>query len=308
MTPGKTPRARGLIVNPGAAAGVDLAVELPRLGYDVCGTVDTADAAVEAAARERPDLVLIGLRLGDGSDGVEVARRITAVHDAVIVFLAAEADEAALARAFEVAAFGYLLEPFTGREFAAAIAMARARHARDAAVVRELGAASAIDPLTGLPNRRRLDEALRTEWRRCGRAKTPLSVVMVDIDRFKAVNDNHGHPVGDDCLVAVARSLATACRRAGDVVGRWGGDEFLAVLPQTDEAGASHVAAAMVRAVRDGWSSGGIPPSAPVTVSIGMATTVPGPAGDAKSLIEQADRGLFAAKREGRDGSAPTPA
>lgn len=304
MSVGDVMRPRALIVGHGTAAGADLAVGVERIGYAVCGVVEAAGAAVELAEAASPALVLVSLRMADGGDGVEAARRIAAVHDAVILFLATEADDAALSRAFEVAPFGYLLEPFTSRNLEAAVALARARHARDASVVRRLTARAATDPLTGLPNRRRLDEALALEWRRCQRAGAPLSVVLADIDRFKAINDGHGHAAGDRCLVAVAARLVKSCRRAGDVVGRWGGDEFLAVLPNTDEAGASHVAESMARAVREVRLPGMLPPPAVVTTSVGMATVVPGGAGNPMMLVEQADHGLLAAKQRGRDGGA----
>jgi diguanylate cyclase (GGDEF)-like protein len=304
MTAAGPPRLRVLIAEHGGSAGIDLAFELEQLRYEVCGTVATAEAAVEAAARTRPEIVLLWLRLADGSDGVEAARRIVAVHEAVIMFVAAAADAATLSRAFEVSAHGYLLEPFDARELAAAIELARARQARDAAISRRYAALAATDPLTGLPNRRGLDEALALEWRRCRRAGAPLTVLLIDIDRFKAINDAHGHVAGDDWLVAVAASLLTCCRRAGDVLGRWGGDEFLAVLPATDVAGRRHVAERMMRAVREVRiaSAPPVPASAPVTVSMGLATVVPGPADEPRSLIERAARDLRLAKKHGREG------
>lgn len=156
------------------------------------------------------------------------------------------------------------------------------------------------DALTGVPNRRAFDQALRTESRRCTRGLEPLSVVMVDIDNFKGFNDSFGHLVGDAALVAVARALTGAVQRAGDTVARFGGEEFAAVLPGVDEVGALAVAARLVEAVRTvrvrqapDWN---------LSVSVGSASW---DSNGAKikpvDLLDRADRALYAAKAAGKD-------
>lgn len=156
------------------------------------------------------------------------------------------------------------------------------------------------DALTGVPNRRAFDQALRTSSRRCTRELEPLSVIMVDIDNFKGFNDTFGHLVGDAALVAVARSLAGVIERTDDVLARFGGEEFALVLPGIDEAGAAVVAGRLVRAIREvkvrqapGWA---------LSISVGTATTATdGPAMKAVELLAQADRALYAAKSAGKD-------
>jgi diguanylate cyclase (GGDEF)-like protein len=156
------------------------------------------------------------------------------------------------------------------------------------------------DALTGIPNRRAFDQALRTEARRCGRELEPLSVVMVDIDNFKGFNDTFGHLVGDTALVAVARALTGVIQRAGDVLARFGGEEFAVVLPGVDDRGAFAIARRLVEAVRSvavrqapGWD---------LSVSVGSASWHPG---EAKlrpvELLTQADQALYAAKAAGKD-------
>ncbi len=156
------------------------------------------------------------------------------------------------------------------------------------------------DGLTGMPNRRAFDQALRGEWRRCTRAGGPLSVIMIDIDHFKKFNDTFGHLVGDEVLCAVARALTASLHREGDSVARFGGEEFAVVLPGIDGDGAVTVAERLVAAVRavtirqaPGWN---------LTVSAGSASWHPD-AGPLKSveLLSRADEALYVAKAAGRD-------
>ena len=158
------------------------------------------------------------------------------------------------------------------------------------------------DPLTGIANRRRFDEMLGFEFRRAQRLQEPLSLLMVDIDHFKTFNDNFGHSVGDECLRLVAQTLDRALRRPGDLVGRYGGEEFAIVLPATPPEGLATVAERVRAAVCNTSLHGRAAGAGPITVSIGAATIMPpiGETGPA-SLIESADAALYAAKRAGRN-------
>lgn len=159
------------------------------------------------------------------------------------------------------------------------------------------------DALTGIPNRRQFHERLETEWRRARRSGTPLALMMIDVDVFKAYNDEYGHQLGDQCLVQVAAALQGGLQRAADFVARYGGEEFVAILPDADE----HSAQAMAQRLCDRVRELAIPHAqstvAPmVTVSIGYAVTIPGEHQSADTaLITLADRALYAAKRAGRD-------
>ncbi len=158
------------------------------------------------------------------------------------------------------------------------------------------------DGLTGLGNRRHFDDMLGTEYRRAMRVGTPLTLIMIDVDRFKAFNDLYGHPAGDACLQAVARALAGSLRRPADLAARYGGEEFAVLLPSTDEAGALISAARIQDAVRaagvpHSGSDGGI-----LSLSLGVAVLMPGSGGDGPAaLVEAADNALYAAKRAGRN-------
>lgn len=158
------------------------------------------------------------------------------------------------------------------------------------------------DPLTGIANRRRFDEVFGFEFRRAQRLQEPLSVLMVDIDHFKSVNDKHGHLVGDECIRAVAAALDRVLRRPGDLVGRYGGEEFAILLPGTSKAGVHAVAERIRIAVAYTAMVGRAADVGPVTVSVGVATIIPpvGPCGPA-ILVEAADAALYEAKRAGRN-------
>jgi len=148
MTTTAEPMPGVLIVEDEAITALDLATELAGMGYHVCGVVDTPEAAVGAAMRERPAVVLMDIRLANGGDGIETAQRICGHHDTAIVFLTAHSDEATLARALAVSPFGYLIKPFRARDLKVAIDLAVTKHSHDAAAVQSLRALAATDGLT----------------------------------------------------------------------------------------------------------------------------------------------------------------
>jgi diguanylate cyclase (GGDEF)-like protein len=194
------------------------------------------------------------------------------------------------------------------RELAEAVAQLDAARAQleernvDLASANEkLTSLSYLDGLTGLANRRHFDETLQREWSRAARSGGELSVVMVDVDHFKKLNDLLGHPEGDRCLKEVAGVLSTGAARAGDLVARFGGEEFVLLLPQTAAEGAGHLAEelrARVEALR-------LPnpgsPLAVVTASFGVATAVPRDGGVPAELLGAADEALYDAKSSGRN-------
>ncbi|MEG4498569.1 diguanylate cyclase [Microcoleus sp. F10-C6] len=161
---------------------------------------------------------------------------------------------------------------------------------------------AATDGLTQVANRRCFDERLQSEWHRLMQAKQQLSLIMLDVDYFKRYNDCYGHLAGDTCLVKVAKAAAAAVKRSADLFVRYGGEEFAAILPNTDAAGAIAVAESMRQAIRDL----AIPHeqsdvSAIVTVSMGIASMVPRRGQSPEELIAASDRALYDAKRQGRD-------
>ena len=157
------------------------------------------------------------------------------------------------------------------------------------------------DSLTGIANRRRFDEALEREWRRCERAGMPLSLLMIDVDHFKPYNDHLGHQQGDECLRQVARLLVEGGGRPADLVARYGGEEFLCLLPDTGMAGALAVANRLSAAVRQAdIHHPRSPAGARLTVSIGAATAKD-LSGAPDALMAFVDKLLYAAKAGGRN-------
>jgi diguanylate cyclase (GGDEF)-like protein len=157
------------------------------------------------------------------------------------------------------------------------------------------------DAMTGIANRRRFDAALDREWRRCRRARTPLSILMIDVDHFKAYNDYCGHPQGDACLRQVAQVLVEAVGRPGDLAARYGGEEFVCLLPEVSAAGALTVAERLMAALRQANIVHPRSLAGPrLTISIGVATAE-ALTGEAERLVEFADQLLYAAKRAGRN-------
>jgi diguanylate cyclase (GGDEF)-like protein/PAS domain S-box-containing protein len=179
------------------------------------------------------------------------------------------------------------------------VAVARERLLRDQAL--ELRSQTFSDGLTGIANRRHFDVAMEKEIRRAKRSGTPLSLLMIDIDYFKAYNDHYGHQQGDDCLIKVAGALAQMLQRPLDLIARYGGEEFAVILPEMDSEQSMRMAEAMRQTIvgmQLPHAQAG--QGAHVTVSLGLATHT-GELGDTAYLVGAADRALYSAKRAGRN-------
>jgi diguanylate cyclase (GGDEF)-like protein len=207
-----------------------------------------------------------------------------------------------------MSAIGLSLTTYCFRAALLQSAYMRAQHAltRSQFALREANAQlrqlSLHDALTGLPNRRQFDLTLETEWTRAIRNRRPLSLLLLDVDCFKALNDLYGHPAGDDCLQRIAGALQSSLRRAAEMVARYGGEEFAAILPDADAASAELVAQTMrqnvlaLQVLHEGSLAERF-----VTVSIGVATAYPTAEGSPATLIPAADAALYRAKERGRN-------
>lgn len=164
-----------------------------------------------------------------------------------------------------------------------------------------LKALASVDGLTGLSNRRTFDQALDRECRRAQRDDTPISLLMIDIDRFKAFNDRLGHQAGDECLKRIAGVIGGEVLRPGDLAARYGGEEFAVILPVTPPGGASTVATRISRAVEQLAVDHPSSPTGLVTLSIGIGTSSTAGTRQPEALIAAADSALYRAKREGRN-------
>ncbi|MBR0840226.1 diguanylate cyclase [Bradyrhizobium liaoningense] len=169
---------------------------------------------------------------------------------------------------------------------------------RRAEAERKLEEMATTDALTGLKNRRKFDSVIDVEWRRAARQKTPVALLMIDADHFKAYNDTFGHQAGDQLLVGIAICISDSVRRAGDCAARYGGEEFAVLLPDTSAADAFKIAET-IRGKVQGWSD----EQATSTVSCGIASLVPTVELDWSILVAAADKALYAAKAGGRNQS-----
>ncbi|MDH5445248.1 MAG: diguanylate cyclase [Gammaproteobacteria bacterium] len=165
----------------------------------------------------------------------------------------------------------------------------------------ELTELSEHDALTNLPNRRFLHNAFAQEWPRHRRNKKPIAAVMMDIDFFKKFNDRYGHQAGDECLQKIAETFITNISRPGDFITRYGGEEFIAILPETDEQGAYFIAEKMRQAVSELNLEHKDSPVDHVTISGGIACLIPDGVNQSEDLIKQADEALYNAKDQGRN-------
>ena len=287
---------------------------LAGMGVENPLVAETGTQALRIFRREHPDIVLLDARLPD-IDGFEVASKIRKAEQGeewtAIIFLTAMNSDEDLARGIAAGGDDYLVKPVSETVFQAKVrAMQRlvgmqrnlveVTHKLDAANA-ELQRLSTTDALTGIANRRALDDFLSREWRRCQRMEKPLSLVMLDIDYFKLFNDKYGHQAGDDCLKQVAAQIARAAPRASDLAARYGGEEFMLVLGETDLDGALWMAERVRQMIGDLKVVHYATDSKFVAVSCGVVTVLPDDQHSIETLIESADAALYQAKRGGRD-------
>jgi diguanylate cyclase (GGDEF)-like protein len=178
-------------------------------------------------------------------------------------------------------------------------------HARTAeleAANRKLANLSATDGLTGLANRRQFDETFDTEWQRAARLGLPLTIAMLDVDEFKAYNDHFGHQAGDDCLRSVGAVLRACAQRSGDLPVRYGGEEFVVILPGVGRDEGAALAETIRRTMQaQALQHTDTSPAGVVTVSIGVASCIPRPGEHPDALLKAADAAMYEAKRRGRN-------
>jgi diguanylate cyclase (GGDEF)-like protein len=253
-----------------------------------------------ATGAEPPDLILLDVMM-PGMDGYEVCARLKEdprTRDIPVLFVSARDEEEDEARGLALGAIDYIVKPIRP-----SIVQARVRNHLELKRSRDLLARlTTVDHLTGISNRRRYDEYLELEWRRAARDQTPIALIAIDIDHFKAYNDLYGHPKGDTCLIAVAQALAQSVSRTPDLIARCGGEEFACVLPGTDAIGASHLADEMLtRVLALEMEHARSATHEKVTVSIGVAAMIPDPEEPPQTLVALADAALYQAKAEGRN-------
>lgn len=267
--------------------------------HDVLFALNGAKA-LEIARHQLPDLILLDAVM-PGMDGYAVCKALRespVTRDIPIIFVTALKTPEDETRALGAGAADFISKPVNS-------AVVRARVRTQLTVKRQsdaLRALSLTDGLTGVSNRRAFDDALINEWRRCGRAQVPVALIMVDIDNFKAFNDEYGHQAGDECLRQVSAAMQRAAARPQDMVARYGGEEFVVLLPHLDTHGAEGVARRLLEEVAQLGIAHARSPAAPqVTVSLGIASVTPNERRAPDLLVKAADALLYEAKATGRN-------
>lgn len=287
-SPGRRPR---LLIVDDQPANIQA---LHRVFAGDCQVLMATDgaSALKLCRERQPDLVLLDVQM-PGMDGHELCAELKAdalLRAIPVIFVTAQDRPEDETRALDAGAADFITKPFNPTVVRARVRTQLTLKAQ-ADLLREL---AFIDGLTGVHNRRHFDDRFMAETRRAQRTRSPLAVVLADVDHFKRYNDALGHLAGDDCLRRVAAALRTCLKRPTDLLARYGGEEFVSLLPDTDLAGAIGVAQLMEDTVRalalphpgvEGW----------VTISLGVSAGLQG-----AGLLEAADRALYLAKAAGR--------
>ena len=256
--------------------------------------------ALERARSHAPDLILLDVLMPemDGMATIRTLKREDATRNIPVIFITALDSPTDEEQGLNLGAVDYIAKPFHP-----SIVRVRVRnHLQIVHQRRLLEQLAALDGLTGIPNRRRFDESYALEWRRCQRAGQPLSLVVADVDHFKAYNDTLGHAAGDRVLQEVAAVLRQCARRPGDLAARYGGEEFVLLLPETGAQEAQMLAEELrAKLEARGLTHPASPVGASVTLSIGGASTTPMQAEADPAFFPLADAALYQAKASGRN-------
>jgi diguanylate cyclase (GGDEF)-like protein len=316
-----------LIVEDQAVIASDLEEGLIRCGYSVCGIAASGEEALDLARQHRPDLTLMDIRLQGDMDGIQAAEILRKELDMPVIFLSAHADGTTLKRARIVAPYAFLVKPFDERELQLNIEVALYKHEGErqlAAVhqeirdlnehleqsVRERTAKleatlsmllkaqrdAHYDDLTGLMNRSLFHQMLNQRLISCERDKSQLSVLFIDLDGFKSINDTHGHTAGDALLQAVATRIKSGVRNS-DIAARFGGDEFVVLLVPSGLDNATTVADKLVASLCAPFPLQQL--DVYISASVGIAM-FPDSAVSGNALLECADTAMYKAKKLGK--------
>jgi diguanylate cyclase (GGDEF)-like protein len=281
---------------------------LRKDGYQFVEATDGLEA-IEIYKSVQPDIVLLdgSMPKMDGFTCCKQLRSLASIYVLPIIMITVLDDEASVNAAFDAGATDYIHKPINwfalGRRVKLLLDMTQL-HRKLQKANDELRKIALMDALTGLFNRRSLDDMLAREWHRCIRNEEPLSLIMCDVDCFKPFNDTYGHPAGDRCLQQVGQVIRSSIRWTVDIGARYGGEEFAIVLPNTILTEAVTVA----ERIRTGVQELQIPHKGTlvkdeiyVTLSLGVNTSYPLASCSIDSFIQEADRKLYQAKDRGRN-------
>ena len=262
-------------------------------------TAASGRSAIEKSREFSPDLILLDILMPD-MDGYQTLAEIKKTEEIKkipVVFITGLDSEEDEEKGLSLDAADYITKPFSPT-----IVKLRVRsQIQIINQMRTIERLSMIDQLTGIPNRRSFDDRLKMEWKQAIREQKPISILMMDLDKFKNINDNYGHLQGDMVLQTVAGIFPGAFRRPGDFAARWGGEEFVVLMPNTPFEGAMEVA----ENIRSNIECAEMPSISDVkiniTISIGVNSIIPEKDSSVDEFISMTDKALYKAKNNGRN-------
>jgi diguanylate cyclase (GGDEF)-like protein len=266
--------------------------------YTIYTAVNGA-SAIEKAKEYIPDLILLDILMPemDGFETLSELRKSAKTQKIPVIFITGLNSSKDEEKGLSLDAADYIVKPFS-----AMIVKLRVRNQIQIVnQLRTIERLSMIDQLTNIPNRRSFDERLSAEWNRSIREQKPISILILDVDKFKDFNDKYGHQLGDVMLQAIANILSRLSRRSSDFAARWGGEEFVVLLPNTQLTVALDIAEKIRKDIENEeiLCAGNI--TINVTVSIGINTQIPAQADSIDTFFSCADKALYAAKEAGRN-------
>jgi len=255
--------------------------------------------ALELAREHKPDLILLDVLMPEMS-GFEVITRLKASESTdriPVIFITGLTSVDDEEKGFFLGAVDYIAKPFNK-----SIVKARVNtHIKIIDQMRTIENIGLIDPLTKVSNRRGFENRLNLEWCRAQREKTPVSFLIMDIDKFKTYNDTYGHQQGDIALKTFAETASKALLRSVDFAARWGGEEFVVLLPGTGSDGAAEVAERIRERIESKVINTDDGDETRITVSIGVNSVIPEQDAPPDEFIKKADQALYKAKETGRN-------
>jgi diguanylate cyclase (GGDEF)-like protein len=266
--------------------------------YEVIVAVDGA-SALEAAEKHIPDIILLDIIMPDmnGFDVLIKLKDSTITMNIPVIFLTGLSNAGDEEKGLSLGAVDYIIKPFNQSVVRARIKT----HLKMVDYIHTIEKLCMLDALTGLPNRRGFDTSMNVEWGRAYREKKTLGLIMLDIDKFKMYNDTYGHPQGDILLQAVAEVINKTLNRPADFASRWGGEEFMILLPDTGLEGTVIIAEQIRINIQNTIVPYADGTKTSATVSLGADSIIPDDGDSSAFFIAEVDKLLYAAKKNGRN-------
>lgn len=291
-------RPRVLIVDDQPA---NLDILVAHLQQEFCELVValSGEEGLQLAREIKPDLILLDVMM-PGMDGFETCRRLKDAYetsDIPVIFLSAKDDSSSVIRGLKLGGIDYVSKPFSMPVLKQRVRNHLSlKHNTD-----QLTKLACMDELTNIANRRHFDRVFKAEWERALRNKNSLSLMMVDVDHFKLFNDRYGHLEGDRCLRSVANALKEALRRPADLLARFGGEEFVVLLPESSGEGAEIVAQRLHESVAALNIAHAETRTGKLSISVGWGSVQPKQSITSQDLLRKVDAVLYEAKKSGRN-------